>query len=294
MANGFINVLKPPGMTSHDVVSFIRRTYGLKRVGHAGTLDPAAAGVLPVALGQATRLIEYTAGADKSYRAELTLGYATDTGDDTGQIIARSTVEMPPPQELDTALQSFVGTIEQLPPMYSAVKIAGKKLYELARAGVTVERQPRQVCIHALSLIAITANTLLFDVTCSKGTYIRTLCMDIGQKLGAPAMMSFLLRTRAGCFRLADSFTMEEIAAQPEGALLAPDAALQHLNPLFLSDSAAQSFRFGQSFAYAGEDQPILRIYDNHHLFIGIGQLSSNVLSPVKVLTMSGNSKVTG
>lgn len=287
MISGFINVLKPPGMTSHDIVSFIRRTYGLKRVGHAGTLDPAAAGVLPVALGHATRLIEYTTDADKSYRAELTLGYATDSGDSTGEIICQSDFEPPSSTKICQVLNSFIGQNEQIPPMYSAVKIAGKKLYELARSGVTVERQPRSIFIHDLSLIHAAPETILFDVTCSKGTYIRTLCMDIGDKLNIPAVMSFLVRTRVGSFILADSFTIEEIAEQPESVLLPADTALTHIPRLSLTVSQAQAFRYGQSIPYSGIDQPLLRIYDDRHLFVGIGQLLSNSLAPVKVMSFA-------
>lgn len=182
MTSGLINVLKPPGMTSHDVVSFIRRTYHLKRVGHAGTLDPAASGVLPVALGSATRLLEYMTDTDKSYRVELTIGYETDTGDDTGAILNNAVCVMPVKTEIEKVLSSFIGTIEQIPPMYSAIKIQGKKLYELARAGITVERQPRIITIHNITLLHIDDTRILFDVTCSKGTYIRSLCSDIGKK----------------------------------------------------------------------------------------------------------------
>lgn len=287
MANGFINVLKPPGMTSHDVVSFIRKTYGLKRVGHAGTLDPAAAGVLPVALGQATRLIEYTTAADKAYRAELTLGYATDTGDTTGQIIDRKTVSMPARSQILSALAALTGEIEQIPPMHSAIKIAGKKLYELARDGITVDRKPRPVHISQLSLIEAANHTILFDVTCSKGTYIRTLCSDIGNQLGVPAVMSFLIRTRVGAFLLADSFSIEEIAENPEAALLAADTALDHIPELNLSGSQAQKFCFGQTLSCPGNDQELVKVYDNTCRFLGLGKLSSNLLVPVKVMSFA-------
>nr|WP_092067725.1 tRNA pseudouridine(55) synthase TruB [Dendrosporobacter quercicolus]NSL46741.1 tRNA pseudouridine(55) synthase TruB [Dendrosporobacter quercicolus DSM 1736]SDL62376.1 tRNA pseudouridine55 synthase [Dendrosporobacter quercicolus] len=286
MVSGFINVLKPPGMTSHDAVSFIRRTYGLKRVGHAGTLDPAAAGVLPVALGQATRLIEYTTAADKAYRAELTLGYATDTGDTTGRIISRKAVDMPAESQILNAFAALTGRIEQIPPMHSAIKIGGKKLYELARAGVTVDRQPRIVDIVKLSLLSAAKHTILFDVTCSKGTYIRTLCSDIGARLAAPAVMSLLIRTKVGPFLLADSFTVEEIAEQPAAALLPADAALGHIAVLKLSDSQSQKFLYGQTFSCPGSDQELVRVYDHNDGFLGLGKRSANLLAPVKVMSL--------
>ncbi|MEG6585497.1 tRNA pseudouridine(55) synthase TruB [Dendrosporobacter sp. 1207_IL3150] len=287
MVNGFINILKPPGMTSHDVVSFIRRTYGMKRVGHAGTLDPAAAGVLPVALGQATRLIEYTTDADKSYRAELTLGFETDTGDDTGQITRKESFILPSRSQIETVLESFIGKSEQVPPMYSAIKIDGKKMYELARAGITVERKPRSIYIEKISLINISQNTILFDVTCSKGTFIRTLCTDIGNKLNIPAVMSFLVRTRVGTFLLDESFTLEEVQNDTTAAILQPDKALLHLPSLSLSEQASKSFCYGQTIPLNEVNQLQLRIYDNNNIFIGIGQLSSGLLSPTKVMSFA-------
>ncbi|HEY3424530.1 MAG TPA: tRNA pseudouridine(55) synthase TruB [Negativicutes bacterium] len=286
MISGIINVLKPPGMTSHDIVSFIRRTYGIKRVGHAGTLDPAAAGVLPVAIGQSTRLIEYMVDTDKSYRVELTFGYATDTGDDTGKIIHTADFDMPANKELDVVLASFVGEIEQVPPMYSAIKIAGKKLYELARAGITVERQPRKVTIYDITLLKRMSNSILFDVTCSKGTYMRSLCIDIGNNLGSPAVMSFLVRTRVGFFSLSESFMLEEITKEPAIAVLPSDFALGYMPKIILSPETAQAFQYGQNIRYDGIDQGLIRIYDEHG-FLGIGQHSfgSSLLLPVKVLS---------
>jgi tRNA pseudouridine55 synthase len=200
MTAGIINVLKPPGMTSHDVVAFIRRLYGEKRVGHAGTLDPAAAGVLPIFIGRATRLLEYSADGEKSYRAEISWGYETDTGDDTGKIIFSAPCVVPDFDQLNEILHSFVGTSEQIPPMYSAVKIGGKKLYELARQGIAIDRPARTIEIRSIALKKLTDKKAIFDVTCSKGTYIRALCTDIGRKAGCPAVMSFLVRTRVGLF----------------------------------------------------------------------------------------------
>lgn len=284
MTAGVINVLKPPGMTSHDVVSFIRRTYGLKRVGHAGTLDPAAAGVLPVFLGSATRLIEYVTDCDKSYRVELTFGYATDTGDDTGTVIAQAPCPALPAERLAEVLRSFLGDSEQIPPMYSAIKVNGKKLYDLARSGVTIERQPRKITITDIRLLTAKDNTLLFDVVCSKGTYIRSLCMDIGEKAGCPAVMSFLVRTRVGQFSLQEALTVEEIGQDKERALQPVDNALRHMPLLRLTAAQAQPFRHGQSIACGSSETLPLRIYNEQGLLIGIGQSKDNsLLVPVKV-----------
>lgn len=286
MMAGVINVLKPPGMTSHDVVSFIRRTYGIKRVGHAGTLDPAAAGVLPVFLGAATRLIEYVTDCDKNYRVELTFGYATDTGDDTGTVIALAPCPALPAERLAAVLRSFLGDSEQIPPMYSAIKVNGKKLYDLARSGVTIERQPRKITITDIQLLTAKDNTLLFDVACSKGTYIRSLCMDIGEKVGCPAVMSFLVRTRVGQFSLQEALTVEEIGQDKERALQPVDSALQHMPLLRLTAAQAQAFRYGQSIACTSSETLPMRIYNEQGLLIGIGQGKDNsLLVPVKVFS---------
>lgn len=288
MRSGIVNVLKPPGVTSHDVVSYVRRVYGLKKVGHAGTLDPGAAGVLPVFLGPATRLIEFTADADKAYRAELTFGYATDSGDDSGEVIAsREGFSLPPADEIAAVLASFVGENEQIPPMHSAIKVGGRKLYELARAGIAVERQPRSVTISAISLARVAAPTILFDVTCSKGTYIRTLCADIGARAGCPAVMSFLVRTRVGGFTLADAKSFEEIAADPEAVLEPGDTAIRHLARVDLGEDEAARFGHGQSIPRdipAGSD--MLAVYSHAGGFLGIARRDPQapLLVPVKVL----------
>ena len=227
--DGFINVLKPTGLSSHDVIDIVRRIFKQKRVGHAGTLDPAAAGILPVALGRAARLVEYMEGADKSYRAEIAFGYATDTGDVYGEVVE----SVPHPvllseEELRGVLAHFVGQIAQTPPAYSAIKVGGQRAYDLARQGAEVEIASRTVTIHRLELVHIDTarRRILVDVDCAKGTYIRSLCTDIGAALGLPATMRFLLRTRVGGFVLADSYTLEELAEAGESAVCAPDTAL--------------------------------------------------------------------
>ncbi|MDR3563571.1 MAG: tRNA pseudouridine(55) synthase TruB [Negativicutes bacterium] len=293
MTVGIINVLKPPGMTSHDVVSFVRKVYGQKRVGHAGTLDPAAAGVLPVFLGSATRLIEYTTDADKAYRVELTFGYSTDTGDDTGQVIEEAPAGLfPDHQELAAVLQTFTGEIQQVPPMHSAIKVGGKRLYEMAREGITIVREPRLITIKDITLLNILPPTIVFDVTCSKGTYIRSLCIDIGSKIGCPAVMSFLVRTRVGDFDLPNAKTLEEIAATPTEVLLPPDYAVHHLPQAVLSDPAVQALKFGQSVFYETKiSNSFFRVYNEQGCFIGIGQKNTeaNRLLPLKILSTAGD-----
>ena len=230
MKDGFVNVLKPPGMTSHDVVRLVRRTLDVKKVGHAGTLDPGAAGVLPVAIGRAVRLLEYLNAVDKSYRAELRFGEETDSGDDLGEVIAaREDFIMPDEASLEAARQELTGRIWQVPPAYSAVKIGGRRACDLARAHLPVTVPAREVEIYRLEIVTKRADTLLFDVDCSKGTYIRSLCTDIGASLRLPATMRFLLRTCVGGFVLADAYTLEELAEVGERAVCTPDTALDLL-----------------------------------------------------------------
>ncbi len=291
MKDGVLNILKPPGMTSHDVVACLRRIYRTKKVGHAGTLDPAAAGVLPVALGKATRLLEYMTAADKEYRAELTLGYATDTGDDTGAVITiKEMASLPQDEEINKVLQSFLGRSQQVPPMYSAIKIDGKKLYELARAGIEVERPARTIDISSIRLIQPSETGFVFSVTCSKGTYIRSLCEDIGERLGCPATMTFLVRTRVGKFSVAQASSLEEVAANPEKVLLPLDWGIQELPALRLSETDCRAFSWGQRpvVEAALTDGAICRVYANERL-LGIGRYmqQDGCLIPEKVFPES-------
>lgn len=292
MYDGFINVLKPPGMSSHDIVSFIRRVYGMKKVGHAGTLDPAAAGVLPVALGKATRLIEYITDADKSYRAELTFGYETDTGDDTGKIIRTSDGIVPDESKVNYTLQSFLGEVSQKPPMYSAIKVQGEKLCDLARKGISIDVPSRVVNIKSIALILYEHSKIVYDVECSKGTYIRTLCADIGKKLNIPSVMSFLVRTRVGGFLLAEAYTLDEIANYPEQVLKNMDAVLTHMPALNLEKNEILAFKQGQKVYLGNGDwmpttSSIIRVCDDQGDFIGIGNCntSNHRITPIKVIS---------
>lgn len=211
--DGILNIYKEQGFTSHDVVAKLRGILRQKKIGHTGTLDPDATGVLPVCCGKATKVCELLTDKEKSYRAVCQLGVETDTQDMTGQVVAESDYKGITKEKLEECIFSFQGDILQIPPMYSALKVNGKKLYELAREGKTVERQPRPVHISAISLLEVDLEQGQFtmDVTCSKGTYIRTLCHDIGQKLGCLAAMKSLVRTRVSVFSLDEALTLSQV-----------------------------------------------------------------------------------
>lgn len=211
--DGIFNINKPKGMTSHDVVARVRRISGQHKTGHAGTLDPMATGVLPVVLGKATRLVEYLSDADKAYRAVLTLGATSDTYDAEGTIVHTPGAEMPSVEAVEKALASFRVELSQLPPMHSAVKVGGKKLYELARVGIEIERQPRQVTITRLEVVEYSPPTLYIFVECSKGTYIRSLAHGLGAVLGTGAYLSALERTRHGPFTIEGAVTLDTLEA---------------------------------------------------------------------------------
>ena len=224
--NGIINLKKEAGMTSHDAVFKLRKILGTKKIGHGGTLDPDVVGVLPIAVGKATRMVEFMQDEGKVYEGEITLGYSTTTEDASGEVVAETPVLSPLDEKLvDEAIASLTGPITQIPPMYSAVKVNGRKLYEYARAGQEVERPERQVTIYSFERTSpISYEDKLahftFRVKCSKGTYIRTLSVDLGEKLGYAAHMSHLTRTSAAGLRLEDSLTLEEIAQKVEAGKL--------------------------------------------------------------------------
>jgi len=280
--DGILNVLKPPGMTSFDVVSYLRRILKIKKIGHAGTLDPGAAGVLPVCIGKATKTIEYLMDKDKSYRVELTLGIATDTQDAEGHVVERRQVNLTE-QQITETINHFIGKIKQVPPMYSAVRIKGKRLYELAREGLTVEREAREVEIYSINIIKIFNNNTkaIFDVVCSKGTYIRTLCADIGEKLGCGGHMSFLVRTRAGEFDIGNALTLEDIsglAAQGklDAKLVKVEEIFKNLNRIALNEFNTKRFLNG-SFVRINDldvkSGEILAVYNNLNIFFALGEV---------------------
>lgn len=211
MYNGVINIYKEPGFTSHDVVAKLRGITHQKKIGHTGTLDPAAEGVLCVCLGAATRICDMLTDATKEYEAVLLLGITTDTQDTTGEVLSQSEVNVSEELVRET-IMSFVGDIEQIPPMYSALKVDGKKLYELAREGKEIERKPRKITIFDIKISEISLPRITMRVSCSKGTYIRTLCNDIGEKLGCGGAMEHLTRTRVGEFTVENSLTLSEVS----------------------------------------------------------------------------------
>ncbi|NCO38455.1 MAG: tRNA pseudouridine(55) synthase TruB [Armatimonadetes bacterium CG_4_10_14_3_um_filter_66_18] len=258
---GLLNVLKPPGMTSHDVVASVRRLTGVKRVGHAGTLDPGAAGVLVVGLGRATRVLEYIQLFDKEYWAELNFGCETDSQDSEGEVTVRGDTVRLDESAVREALASFLGESVQMPPMHSALKHQGRPLYRYAREGKEVERQPRPVTLFRCELLDYEAGppgVARFAVVCSSGTYVRTLCEDLGRRLGLPAHLGFLVRTAVGPFALADAFTLEALAvAQAQGTLIECSRpltdGLAHLPSLKLDSGAAERLAHGLPVKIAGQ-----------------------------------------
>lgn len=286
---GFLNLLKPPGMSSHDVVNAVRKRLQEKRVGHAGTLDPAAAGVLPVAVGRAARLIEYLSMSDKSYRAEIRLGLATDSGDALGRVTeTASFVSMPSESRLREVLGGFAGRIEQRPPALSAIKVKGRRACDMVRRDMSVEIPLRQVEIHRLELLSVDgeAHKFLLDVDCSKGTYIRSLSTDIGTALGIPTVLSFLLRTKVGDFRLSEAVTLEELAEKGAEALISPEGCFSHITRYDLPDHRAKAFCNGlPTEDRRSEGLPeLLRVYSGGE-FLGMGRYDAAETSvyPVKV-----------
>lgn len=245
VGDGVLNVCKPLGWTSHDVVAKIRGWLHGTKVGHAGTLDPAATGVLPVLIGRATRIAEFLIDWDKEYRAVLRLGVVTDTQDATGAVLARQAIDHLSGDAIRAAVHAFQGSITQVPPMYSAIKVAGVPLYRAARAGHTVDREPRLVSIHALEVLSIDGPDVLLRIACSKGTYIRTLCADIGERLGVGGHLLSLVRTRVGGLNVEQAATMEEIhdrllLGQLGELMHSLDEALEQMPALTLADAVAR------------------------------------------------------
>lgn len=283
MTDGIFNVLKPPGMTSHDVIAFLRRVLKTKKVGHGGTLDPDAAGVLPVFTGTATRLLEYAVEGRKQYLVEVTLGKQTDTGDDSGTVVKEMPVPAFDEEALQKVLQGFLGKQKQLPPMYSAIKINGQKLYQLARKGVEVERELRDIEVYKLELLNFTATTITLAVDCSKGTYIRVLGEDIATALGTCGTMSFLLRTQVGSYALNASHTLQEIAENPSACVQAPVTAVEHLPKLVLTDNQAARITNGVRTTVKGTEEGQYVLMSSDEEFLGIGSCKEERIQATKI-----------
>ena len=280
MIHGIINVYKEKGYTSHDVVAKLRGIAGQKKIGHTGTLDPDAEGVLPVCLGKATKVCELLTDKDKTYRAVLFLGQTTDTQDASGTVLETSDVSNLNEAQVTEAVQSFVGEYAQIPPMYSALKVGGKKLYELAREGKTVERKARNVMIHSIKILRVELPRVEMEVSCSKGTYIRTLCHDIGEKLGVGGCMESLLRVQVGRFVLADSLRLSEIQkAKEDGNLekiLQPiDSVFEQYRAVWIRPDQEKRLQNGNSFRKPDrsqnyDDQEMVRVYDSNGHFAAV------------------------
>ena len=282
--NGIIVIDKPQGWTSMDICAKLRGMYREKRIGHAGTLDPMATGVLPVFIGRATRAVEFADKGDKEYVAGLKLGIVTNTQDTSGEALETRPVSVTPAQ-LEDALAHFRGDIEQIPPMYSAIKVNGKKLYELARKGKEVERKPRPVTIHALTLEEqLSPDEYIIRVRCSKGTYVRTLCHDIGQVLGCGACMSSLRRTMAAGFTLDQAVTLDTVQDSEDRSslLLKVDAYFSDHPALTVEGSAEKKLRNGMTLVMPKLAPGQYRVYGESGEFLALCQAADGKLTTVK------------
>ena len=285
MIHGVLNIYKEKGYTSHDVVARLRRIVGQKKIGHTGTLDPEAEGVLPVCLGKATKLCDLLTDKDKTYEAVLLLGISTDTQDTTGKILEEKNTADLREEAVREVVLSFEGEYDRIPPMFSALKVGGKKLYELARDGKEVERKPRHVQIYRIRILQIDLPRVRMEVTCSKGTYIRTLCHDIGEKLGCGGCMESLLRTRVERFGVAESLRISEVEQlMDEGTLqehmIKVDEMFPDYQKVYLTPEASAAVRNGNSFRLGDviwiselsgfQNAERVRVYDEERNFIAV------------------------
>lgn len=277
---GIIIVDKPAGWTSQDVAAKLRGVFHERRVGHGGTLDPMATGVLPVFLGRATRAVPFFESSEKEYITGIRLGLTTDTQDVTGRVLSRSDPHVSE-EQLRAALRSMEGPQQQLPPMYSAIKVNGKKLYELARAGKEAERSPRPVLLRELELLEFDGRDGLFRLVCSKGTYARTVCHDLGEKLGCGACMCSLRRSRAGRYTLKDASSMEKILAG-EAQILPVDSLFSEYPSLTLDENGAARCRNGNPVPLPDRPEGNYRVYGPDGVFLMLGRQEAGELITVK------------
>lgn len=294
--NGIIVVNKPQNWTSHDCVAVMRRVTGIKRIGHTGTLDPMATGVLPICIGTATRIMEYMDLDWKTYRASLQLGIITDTEDIWGEVLEEKTTENITEKDIIKVINEFRGEIEQIPPKYSALKVNGKKLYEYARAGQEVKIKSRKIIIKDIIINSIDGNLVDFTVTCSKGTYIRTICSDIGKKLGCGATMVSLVRTESGIFRIEDALDIENIKEMSKEEvfknLIDTDVPLVHFGKIKLNNKKAKDFvngkklkRFEFEIVDDSNHQEMYNIYYDNE-FLGVAKIEDELLKSHKVFNV--------
>ena len=283
--NGIILVDKPQDWTSHDVVAKLRGVLHERRIGHSGTLDPLATGLLVVFVGRATRAVEFSEADSKEYLSGLRLGVSTDTQDITGNVIAKCDA-LPDEAAVRETLCRFIGDIEQIPPMYSAIKIGGKKLYELARRGESVERTPRKITVSSIDIVDKDGTDYILNISCSKGTYVRTLCNDIGDALGCGACMSSLRRTRAGAFSVDKAHSLEDIEAAAledrlSDIILPVDALFAPFPKLTVSESAAKRLKNGNVIKVSAEDGDY-RVYSDSEEFLLLGRVEDGKLKTIK------------
>jgi tRNA pseudouridine55 synthase len=280
--NGIVIIDKPQGWTSQDVTARLRRVFNTRRIGHGGTLDPMATGVLPVFVGRATRGVEFFEHAEKTYETLLRLGITTDTEDITGTVLSRQEVSVTE-DRLEAVLQEFRGEILQVPPMYSALKVNGQKLCDLARKGKEVERKPRPITIHELTLLEVEAEGIRLRVRCSKGTYIRTLCKDIGEKLGCGGCMAALRRVTAGEYTIEESVPLETLleTEEPEAYLRQVDTMFRNYPAITLTEKQTLRCRNGNSFSVK-MDNGTYRAYAPNGEFLMLAQVEDGIMSTIK------------
>lgn len=278
--NGVINIYKNTGMTSFDVVAIVRRVAKMKKVGHTGTLDPAASGVLPVCLGKATKIIDYIMENKKVYRVNLKLGMVTDTYDLEGEILREKDASHITKDEILNCINSFLGTIDQVPPMYSALKQNGVRLYELARQGIEVHREARKITIYSIENIKIESNdNIQMDVCCSKGTYIRSLCYDIGEKLNVGATMTALERIQNGPFTKEEAINIEDLTEELlEKHIISIEKALDSFEKITVNEKFGKLLRNGvkvfdnRMYSEEVEFNKLYRVYEDNGVFLGLGK----------------------
>ena len=280
--DGIVIVDKPQGWTSQDVTARLRRVFGTRRIGHGGTLDPMATGVLPVFVGRATRAVEFFEHAEKTYETVLRLGITTDTEDMTGTVLTEEKVSFTE-EQLQETLAAFRGEILQVPPMYSALKVNGQKLCDLARKGKTVERQPRPITIHELTLVERGENTLRLRVRCSKGTYIRTLCKDIGEKLGCGGCMESLRRVAAGEYTIDEAVPLQTLldTEEPEKYLRGVDTMFRNYPAVTLTANQETRCRNGNAFSVSLAPGTY-RAYSQGGEFLMLAKVDGGVMSTIK------------
>ena len=283
MNDVFLNIDKPVDATSQSIDRAVKKMFNIKRVGHAGTLDPFASGVLPIALGRAAKFIDYLPD-DKSYRAELLFGRATDTADRTGRTIAQTDdFEMPTVDRLNDVIKNFIGTIEQTPPKFSAIKLNGRKAYDLARRSIDFDIPIRTVTIDRIELISIDGRLVTVDVDCRKGTYIRSLAVDIGQKLGVPITLNNLRRTRSNGFSIEQSSAVDNIRAE---SFVTVDQCLNHFEAFDLAPKRRRAFMNGLPTDLATVENKIVRVYCDGE-FLGLGSIENNQLNALKLFVIN-------